>query len=145
MENVPEKWYALIAYKIEEGGNTVELTTIEQNGAKAAIIQSGEPLITDVSSALDLMATVKYETGCDRFAINKAGVAEDFFRLSTCLAGEILQKFVNYHVKFAVYGDFSNYTSKPLHDFIYESNHGKDIFFAANAEEAARVLCAAKE
>lgn len=43
---------------------------------------------------------------------------------------------INYHVKFAVYGDFSVYTSKPLQDFIYESNNGKDIFFARDEDDA---------
>ena len=66
--------------------------------------------------------------------------AEEFFILSTGLAGEILQKFINYGIKFAVYGDFSRYTSKPLKDFIYESNHGKDVFFTSDREEAVKRL-----
>ena len=37
------------------------------------------------------------------------------------IAGDILQKFVNYGIKFAIFGDFTGYTSKPLKDFIYES------------------------
>ena len=86
-------------------------------------------MITDAQSALDLVMTIKYETGCTNIAINKEAVADDFFVLSTCLAGEILQKFVNYGVRFAIYGDFSKYTSKPLKDFMYESNQGKDIYF----------------
>lgn len=40
----------------------------------------------------------------------------------------------------AIYGDFSHYTSKSLKDFIYESNKGKDFFFAATQEEAIRKL-----
>ena len=56
-------------------------------------------------------------------------IVNDFFVLSTCLAGEILQKFINYGVRFAIYGDFTKYTSKPLKDFMYESNKGKDIYF----------------
>lgn len=40
----------------------------------------------------------------------------------------------------AVYGDFSCYTSKPLRDFIYESNHGSDFFFVPEREEALRLL-----
>ncbi len=56
------------------------------------------------------------------------------------MAGEILQKFTNYHVKLAVYGDYSGYTSKPLKDFIYESNHGSDFFFVAEKEEAIEKL-----
>ncbi|MCI9429658.1 MAG: DUF4180 domain-containing protein [Lachnospiraceae bacterium] len=35
------------------------------------------------------------------------------------MAGEILQNFTNYHFRIAIYGDYSQYTSKPLRDFIY--------------------------
>ncbi len=65
--------------------------------------------------------TIKYETNCNKIALNKSVVLEDFFILSKGLAGEILQKFINYQTKFAIYGDYSKYTSKPLKDFIYES------------------------
>ena len=105
-----------------------------------AIVQSDEPLITDTQSALDLMATVKYETGCDCIAIPKAAVSEDFFVLSTGIAGEILQKFVNYRVKLAVIGDFSAYNSKPLRDFIYESNKGSHVFFVDDEKRAIEKL-----
>ena len=71
----------------------------------------------------------------------KQDVVDDFFALSTCLAGEILQKFVNYGVRFAIYGDFSEYTSKPLKDFIYESNKGRDFYFQPNIELAVDKLC----
>lgn len=102
---------------------------VRKNNIEIAVVKSDELLITDVQSALDLFMTVKYETGSTNIAINKEAITEDFFILSTRLAGEILQKFINYGVKFAIYGDFSSYTSKSLKDFIYESNHGKDIFF----------------
>ncbi len=102
---------------------------IKKNNTKVVVVSSEELLITDAQSALDLVMTIKYETGCTNIAINKEAVADDFFVLSTCLAGEILQKFVNYGVRFAIYGDFSKYTSKPLNDFMYESNQGKDIYF----------------
>ena len=102
---------------------------IKKNNTEVVVVSSEELLITDAQSALDLVMTIKYETGCTNLAINKEAVADDFFVLSTCLAGEILQKFVNYGVRFAIYGDFSKYTSKPLNDFMYESNQGKDIYF----------------
>lgn len=51
-----------------------------------------------------------------------------------------MQKFINYRIKFAVCGDFSNYTSKPLKDFIYESNNGKDIFFVPDTDTAVKML-----
>ena len=61
----------------------------------------------------------------------------------TGLAGEILQKFTNYQIKAAVYGDYSRYTSKPLRDFIFESNRGGQFFFVATREEAIQKLRAA--
>lgn len=67
-------------------------------------------------------------------------VIEDFFVLSTGLAGEVLQKYANYGGRMAVYGDFSHYTSKPLHDFIYESNKGRDVFFVETEDEAIERL-----
>ena len=113
---------------------------IKKNNAEVAVVSSDELLITDVRSALDLIMTVKYETGCTNIAVNKGAIVNDFFVLSTCLAGEILQKFINYGVRFAIYGDFSEYTSKPLRDFMYESNKGKDIFFQPTASLAVDKL-----
>lgn len=102
---------------------------IRRNNRKAAAVSSDKLLITDVSSALDFVMSIMHETGCTNIAVNKEAIVDDFFVLSSCLAGEILQKFINYGVRFAIYGDFSIYTSKPLKDLIYESNKGKDIYF----------------
>lgn len=113
---------------------------LKDNGIDIAVVSGDEMVIVDTQSALDLAMTVKYETGAERIVIDKDAVCEDFFILSTGMAGEILQKFVNYHVKVAVYGEYSHYTSKPLKDFIYESNQGKDFFFVATKEEAVQKL-----
>lgn len=84
--------------------------------------------------------TIKYETNCNKIALNKEAIVEEFFILSKGLVGEVLQKFINYQTKFAIYGDFSKYTSKPIRDFIYESNNGKDIFFVKDDNEAINKL-----
>ena len=105
-----------------------------------AIIKSNDIIIKDAESAIDFIMTIKYETNCNKIALNKEAVIEDFFILSKGMAGEILQKFINYQTKFAIYGDYSKYTSKPLKDFIYESNKGKDIFFINNEEDAIKML-----
>lgn len=117
---------------------------LKDNGAGVAVISSDEKLIVDVQSALDLAMSVKYETGAEKIVLGKEAVCEDFFILSTGIAGEILQKFMNYHVKIAIYGDYSHYTSKPLKDFIYEANLGKDFFFTADQEEAIQKLIEAQ-
>ncbi len=117
---------------------------ISENGVDIAVITGEETLITDTGSALELAMSARYETGADRLAIDKAVIAEDFFILSTGVAGEILQKFINYRVKAAIWGDYSRYTSKPLKDFIYESNNGRDFFFVETKEEAIRKLAGAR-
>lgn len=118
----------------------MKINTIKENNIEIAVINSSDILITDVQSALDLIATVGFETGCYRIILDKSSICEDFFNLKTKLAGDILQKFVNYHVKIAIVGDFSEYTSKSLKDFIYESNKGKDIFFLSDEKQAIEKL-----
>lgn len=105
-----------------------------------AYVQEAGLMISNVQSALDLFATIRYEYGCNAMIIEKEAIVEDFFDLSTRLAGEIVQKYVNYGMKLAVIGDFSSYSSKSLQDYIYECNKGKDIFFVKNEEEATTLI-----
>lgn len=121
----------------------MNIETIIENGVKIAVISSDEICIANPQSALDLAMTAKYETGADRIVLPKQAVCEDFFILSTGMAGEILQKYINYQIKMAIYGDYSRYTSKPLKDFIYESNQGNDFYFVATKQEAVQRLAAA--
>ena len=106
----------------------------------AAYVKMDGIKIGDVQAALDFMATAQIETGCHKLIVDKGLFADAFFVLSSGLAGEILQKFVTYGVKIAIVGDYSRYTSKPLHDFIYESNRGRDVFFVSTVEEAVGKL-----
>ena len=118
----------------------MNIEVVISNGKKIAIVNSNEILISDIQSALDLIATVRYETDCDYFLMNKQTISEEFFKLSTKLAGDILQKFINYQVKVAIVGDFSKYSSKSLKDLIYESNMGKDVLFLGSKDEAIEKL-----
>ena len=112
-----------------------------KNGIVCAVVDSDEQVIYDEQYALDLLINAKYNAGTKNIIIDKNLIIEDFFILSTGLAGAILQKFINYGGRIAIYGDFTKYTSKPLKDFIYESNKGKDIFFVPSKEEAIIKLC----
>ena len=104
------------------------------------MIHNEEKVITDTSSALDLLMSAKYEVGSKNIAISKSLISDDFFILSSGFAGEMLQKYINYGGRIAIYGDYSHYTSKPLHDFIYESNKGRDVFFVTTLDEAVEKL-----
>lgn len=119
----------------------MNIEKIEKNGFVCAVVRGDETVITDSQSAFNLLMTVKYDIGTKNIAISKKLMKEDFFVLSSGLAGDILQKYMNYGGRIAIYGDYSRYTSKPLHDFIYESNKGRDVFFAATEDEAIECLC----
>ena len=118
----------------------MNLTGIEENGVLCVLVESDEPVITDAQSAIDLLMSAQYDVGSKDIVIPKQLVAEDFFVLSTGLAGEVLQKYVNYGGRMAIYGDYSRYTSKPLRDFMYESNKGRDFFFVSTQEAALQKL-----
>ncbi|MDD4510346.1 MAG: DUF4180 domain-containing protein [Oscillospiraceae bacterium] len=121
----------------------MKYTVKEKNNAKIAFVYCDGPRMSNADSTLDFVVYIRSETGCDRIAINKEAFPEAFFDLKTGLAGETLQKIVNYHFKLAIIGDFSGYTSKALRDFIRESNRGKDIFFVGDEAEALDKLSAA--
>ena len=105
-----------------------------------ALVRENGVLIRDGASAMEVLATVRYETGCSSLILQKEQLDESFFRLSTGLAGEVLQKFVNYQMRLAIVGDFTAYTSKPLKDFIYESNQGRQVGFWPSEERALEWL-----
>lgn len=115
-----------------------------KNNIEVVILEENEIDIKQVATALDTIMDIKHQTGCSNIIIDKKCIAENFFELSTGFAGELLQKLMNYHIKFAVFGDFSVYKSKSLNDFIYESNQGDDFFFVETKEEAVNKLCEEK-
>lgn len=73
--------------------------TLFGEGSPIVYVESDQVLITDVQSALDLMATVRYEKSSNRIILDKKAVCEDFFSLRSGIAGEVLQKFINYQTK----------------------------------------------
>lgn len=122
----------------------MEIQKITTNNTQIAHVVANEIIIDDLQTAIDLMMTVNYDLGVKNIAISKRLINDKFFILSSGLAGEVLQKFINYQFRIAIYGDYSKYTSKPLKDFIYESNKGRDIFFVSTLEEAVEKLSSIK-
>lgn len=118
----------------------MEIKIIEKNHKICAVVCDNEKVITDAQSAMDVLINAIYQAQTSNIVINKNLIADDFFVLSTGLAGEILQKYINYGGRIAIFGDYTHYTSKPLKDFIYESNKGKNVFFVATEEEAVDML-----
>lgn|SRR5690606_39176864 len=109
------------------------------NSTEIAEIIADRILIENAEDALDLMGNVYYQ-GFDKMILHQKNITPDFFDLKNKMAGEILQKFSNYRVSLVIVGDFSQFSSKSLNDFIYESNKGKQVNFLASVEDALTAL-----
>lgn len=107
---------------------------------KVVRIEDKSIVISDEQSFLDLFMTIAYETGENKFIISKDNLTEEFFHLGNKIAGNILQKLINYKMKLSIIGDFSNHESNALNAFIYECNQGNDIFFVESEIEALNRL-----
>ncbi|MET9573687.1 DUF4180 domain-containing protein [Streptomyces virginiae] len=86
--------------------------------------------------ALDCIGNASYQ-GAEWAVIPVERFDESFFRLSTRVAGDIIQKFVQYRVGVVVLGDISRHTaaSAALRDFVRECNRGRQTWFLADTEE----------
>jgi hypothetical protein len=115
----------------------IELTDI--NGKKTAILISDEMIMNNAQDAVDIMANCSY-MGADQIIVSEKTITPDFFDLRTGVAGEILQKFSNYHVRLVIVGDFSKYTKKSIRDFIFESNKRGEVNFVVSMDEARSIM-----
>ena len=64
-------------------------------------------------------------------------IDDAFFQLRTRVAGEIVQKFVNYRLHLVVLGDISSWMQKSqaLQDYVRESNQGHALWFMRDLAE----------
>jgi len=95
------------------------------------------PLIRTGQDAMDLIATTFGGGGDETIVVPVERLDPDFFRLSTGVAGEIAQKFVNYRRRLIVLGDVSDHveSSDAFRDWVREVNRGHDIRFVASPAE----------
>ena len=108
------------------------------NGVSLAVLASDGLILRTPQQFLQMMM----DSGAEGVILPKEQVDERFFDLQSGLAGEMLQKVVNYRLRLGIVGDFSGYTSKSVRSFIYESNRSNAIVFVSTVDEALRRLSA---
>ena len=119
----------------------VQVATQQVDGVLIGELVTSEEPLNSSQDILDLLGSF-YPEHVDALILHEADLAPEFFQLRTKLAGEILQKLINYRVKVAIVGEFQKYQSKALADFIYECNRGRQIFFVPTREDAVTRLAA---
>ncbi|KOV63955.1 DUF4180 domain-containing protein [Streptomyces sp. MMG1121] len=94
------------------------------------------PALDGERAALDLIGDA-FGQEAELVVVPVQRVADEFFRLRSGVAGDVVQKFVTYRLRLAVLGDIAAHVeaSDALRDFVYESNQGGQLWFVADAAE----------
>ncbi len=111
----------------------MDLTDLD--GVRLHVLEpTGFPVTTSVDT-FDLIGNACYRD-VHVLAVPVERLAPEFLDLSSGVAGEVLQKAVNYRLKIAVIGDVADRvaTSPALADFVRESNRGEHVWFLPDVE-----------
>ena len=102
----------------------------ELAGQRVFVCAQEGPCLAEYRNLTDLIGEL-YSAQARMVAIPLARLGPDFLRLSSGVAGEVLQKLVNYQRLPVIVGDVAPAAaaSAPLADFIRESNRGTTVWF----------------
>ena len=107
---------------------------VERRGVPVLVCAGDGPPIASGQDALDVIGAALGRA--DVAAVPVGRFDERFFALRTGLAGEVMQKFVNYRIRLAVVGDVAAYVaaSTALRDLVIESNRGRQVWFVPDLD-----------
>ena len=113
----------------------------ELHGVRIFESAAEDPPLRSDRDAVDLMSQA-LEHGARFIVIPAERLTDDFFRLKTRLAGEIIQRFVMYRMRVAIVGDIARHLAESgsLRDFVREANRGNQWWFVADMDELSKRL-----
>lgn len=105
-------------------------------GQRVYVYAVDGPSLADDRNLSDLVGDI-FGSGARLVAIPLERLGPEFLRLSSGVAGAVLQKLVNYRFQVAVLGDVAAAVaaSDPLRDFVRESNRGTTVWFVSDLRE----------
>jgi Domain of unknown function (DUF4180) len=108
------------------------------NGVAVCVCGPEGPKLDGERAATDLIGEA-FSYSARVVAIPVARLGEGFLTLNTRIAGEVVQKFVNYGFQVAFVGDIADAVaaSDALRDFVRESNRGRHVWFVADLDALA--------
>jgi hypothetical protein len=109
---------------------------VEIGNSRVLCFSSQGPILRTAVDANDFISEA-WSNEADFLAIPVERLGQDFLKLSTGVAGEVFQKFVNYGLGCAIVGDITQALdgSGALRDFVRETNKGKSIWFVSAFDE----------
>ena len=113
----------------------------ELHGVQVLELSAEGPQRGNDRDAVDLVGRT-WSNHAKLLVIPKERLTEDFFRLKTRVAGEMVHRFLLYKLRVAIVGDVSRYIeeSDSFRDFVVESNRGNQVCFVASIEELGERL-----
>lgn len=111
------------------------------NSARIWLCDAEGAALSSARDATDIIGDT-WGTEVAVIALPASRLTDEFFDLHTRLAGQFVQKFVNYGAALAIVGDISVHVaaSNALRDFVYESNRGRHLWFVEDLEALAARL-----
>lgn len=111
-------------------------TLVHLSGVPVLACAPDGPVLRGDRDVVDLIAAA-LQHGADLVLVPAGRLTDEFFTLRTGLAGEIVQKFVNYRLRLAIVGDISRHVagSSALRDFVSEANRGNQVWFVGTAQD----------
>ncbi|MFD1521198.1 DUF4180 domain-containing protein [Pseudonocardia yunnanensis] len=105
-------------------------------GTHVLVCAPDGPKLRTSGDAVEMIGEALYQRA-DLVAVPVERLDPGFFTLSTGIAGEIVQKFVNYRLRLAVRGDLSEHLARSasLRAFVVECNRGRHLWFVADDAE----------
>lgn len=117
----------------------MENRIVEFGAERVLVLSARGALLAKAAHINDFLAEAwGVEVGTIAIPVSRLG--PEFFRLRSRLAGEVVQKFVNYGLRLVVLGDVSGHVSdsEAFRDFVYEANAGRHLWFLSDEVSLAQ-------
>lgn len=115
----------------------MDIRVIEKDGRRYVECTADKVIINTEKDALDIIA-VCFEKNISLLVIHSEILSEDFYNLRTGLAGAVLQKFANYHIKAALVMPSQEKIIGRFGEMVNEVNKGSDFRVFSSLSEAEK-------
>lgn len=112
---------------------------VSENGGKKYIDALGQACLCCQQDALDLVAACG-ENCIDSLLLHEGNLTPAFFNLKTGLAGEILQKFINYSIKVALVLDLQQVGEGRFKEMLIDNGRSRHFRVFSERNEAEQWL-----
>jgi hypothetical protein len=113
----------------------MEIKLLEKAGKKFVELVPGKTILRNEQDTVDLIGLCG-ENGTNRVMFHAENLTPEFFDLSTRVAGDMLQKFVNYYMKVAAVITPDYIKSARFKEMVMETNYSNEFRVFSDRDKA---------